>query len=103
MPLSFKIESVAHSKIRQFTDDSSEAFAAVCRRHLGDTRMLAGIIPYGDTMFNEFQLRRFLLPELEAVLAADDLSVGEVAVIEQVRDAAKEAVRARGYLYVTGD
>jgi hypothetical protein len=64
--------------------------------------MLASIIPYGDTMLNEFQLRR-LLPELEEVLIADKLSAAEVAVIERVRNAAKEAVRARGYLYVMGD
>jgi hypothetical protein len=102
MPLSFRIESVAHSKIRQFTDDSAESFAAICRRHLGDTHMLASVIPYGDTMFNEFQLRR-LLPELESVLDADELSTAEVAAIERVRDAAKEAVRARGYLYVMGE
>ena len=102
MPLSFRIESVAHSTIRRFTDDSAETFAAVCRRHLGDTHILAGIIPYGDTMFNEFQLRR-LLPELEEILDSDELSTAEVAVIERVRDAAKETVRARGYLYVMGD
>jgi hypothetical protein len=102
MPLSFRIETVAHSKIRQFTDDSAETFASVCRRHLADTHMLASIIPYGDTMLNEFQLRR-LLPELEEVLIADKLSAAEVAVIERVRNAAKEAVRARGYLYVMGD
>ncbi len=102
MPLSFRVQSQTHKELHRLADDKNETFATICRRYICTTHTLGGIVPYGDTMFNEFQLRT-ILDELSTIERSGTLTESEIVMVNLVREAAKEAVQARGYLLSCGD
>lgn len=61
--------------------------------------LLSCISEYGDTMFNILQMRR-LLGEIETISA----SVPRMApTVDSLEELIHEAIRKRGYLWISGD
>jgi hypothetical protein len=74
---------------------SLERMVADCR----DSPLLAGVHPYGDTMFNVVQLQR-LSAELDAIVHRSPQLESDVAMLKTVFE---EATRSRGYVWISGD
>jgi hypothetical protein len=74
----------------------------VCKDVVGKSCTLGFVVPFGDTMFNSFQLRDFVA-DLDAALDARRLSPEQSRTLAEIRAAADEAMRMNGYLLIVGD
>jgi hypothetical protein len=102
MPLAIRVQTVAHNIIRTLGDDAEGTFMALCRSAVGSSSTLGFIAPYSDTMFNAYQLKQFVV-EVDAAAQGASLSKEQLAHLAMIRDAAEEAIRRNGYLYIVGD
>ncbi|MCP2316519.1 hypothetical protein APR12_001856 [Nocardia amikacinitolerans] len=64
-----------------------------------ETSLLRGIYPYGDTMFNRYQLG-LILDQIEGIEVRTD---AERQAVDLLRRAASIALRVNGYLLFIGD
>jgi len=102
MPLSIKVQSVAHNALRTIGDDAQGTFMALCRASVGGSCTLGFVAPFSDTMFNTFQLKQFLV-DLDEAAERAGLSDDQHALVQAIRDAAQEAIQKSGYLLIVGD
>ena len=102
MGLSFRVESVAHNSVHVLTGDKSGAFMRICKESIGKTQMLGYVIPFGDTMFNSFQLTQFIV-ELDEAVSQRTFSDDDLEILKKILGAAEEARKINGYLVVLGD
>ncbi|WP_406302977.1 hypothetical protein OHA61_11305 [Streptomyces sp. NBC_00885] len=96
MSLDFHVRDLRHDQIEVFGDSPDDSFRRMCDR-APDTSLRSGVLAHGHTMFNSFQLYRFV-EELEG-LPEQEMT----PVIQRVLDAARLAIRKSGYLYFVGD
>lgn len=96
MGLGIRVNGLGGEPLGFFTDDLEESFRKMCDR-APDNSLRRGVMQYGDTMFNSFQLYR-LIDELEA-LPANEMT----PTIQRVLDSAYLARRKSGWIYITGD
>jgi hypothetical protein len=66
---------------------------------LPSTMLLRGVHPYGETYFNMIQLG-FLIEQIDELV---EHYPDQTAMLEVIAEAAREAIRARGYLKFSGD
>jgi hypothetical protein len=102
MPLAIKVQSVAHTDLRTVGDSADGIFMDVCKDAVGKSCTLGFVVPFGDTMFNSFQLRQFV-EDLDSALGARRLSPEHTRVLAEIRTAAEEAIHMNGYLLIVGD
>ena len=97
MPISLKVENQIHDVIRLITKPITE-LRTFCVK-LPESNLLRGIDPWGDTYFNEVQLR-YVLAELPAL---SEKYPEHEEMLQVIGEAAEEAIMARGYLKFVGD
>ncbi|MCX4513369.1 hypothetical protein OHA27_24220 [Streptomyces sp. NBC_01619] len=96
MSLDIYVRGLRHDQIDVFGGSPDDSFRRMCDR-APDTGLRSGVLAHGHTMFNSFQLYRFV-EELESLPEE-----GMTPAIQRVLDAAKPAIRTSGYLYFVGD
>lgn len=78
---------------------TSQQLSSVLEKARPAHGLLAGVHPYGDTMFNSMQLSQ-VLQELET-LAESFPDLG--AAVATLKDLMQEVISDRGYLWLSGD
>lgn len=63
---------------------------------------LGFVEPHANTMFKRFQLHQFLV-DLDEAAGRAELTEPQHDDMQTIRNAAEEAIRANGYLYILGD
>jgi len=102
MALNIYVENRNHDRVRSLVDDADGSLMAACRSAIETSCVLGSVSPYGDTMFNEHQLKR-LLVELDEVVRQGSSSPAQRRLLQELDDAAREAIQIHGYLFISGD
>ncbi|MGX5214885.1 hypothetical protein ACWKT3_40455 [Streptomyces violaceus] len=95
MPLVVYVEDQNHERMAKTHEDRKETFLALCEA-APDGSVLKAVSRYGDTMFNEIQLKRFVaelnrLPENK-----------KNSTVRKLMAAAEFAIASHGYLFFVG-
>lgn len=95
MPLVVYVEDPNHERMAKTHEDRKETFLALCEA-APDGSILRAVSRYGDTMFNEIQLKRFVaelnrLPENK-----------KNSTVRKLVAAAEFAIATHGYLFFVG-
>ncbi|KND34731.1 hypothetical protein [Streptomyces acidiscabies] len=96
MGLDIYVKDVRRDELEYISDDAEDSFGVMCRQ-APETSLRRGVMQHGQTMFNSYQLYRFV-EELEALPSSE-----VTPKIQQVLDGARRAIRKSGYLYFVGD
>ncbi|MGP2441169.1 hypothetical protein [Streptomyces sp. JW3] len=89
------MEDQIHARMAKTHEDRKETFLALCEASSEDS-MLRAVNRYGDTMFNEIQLARFVA-ELRALPPEKQNST-----VRKLVAAAEFAIASHGYLFFEG-
>lgn len=98
MPIRVIIQDRNHGEVASYADDLEGTFSGL-RAVAPPGSLLKSIDPYGDTLFNLYQLE-FLIAEIDAMPVR---SASEQSIWNELRNAAHLAIRNRGYLSFIGD
>ncbi|MER6709226.1 hypothetical protein [Streptomyces fumanus] len=89
------MEDQIHSRMAKMHEDHRGTFLSLCEASPEDS-LLHAVSRYGDTMFNEVQLERFVAELNE--LPAEKMN----STIRKLAAAAEFAIASHGYLYFQG-
>ncbi|MCP2290972.1 hypothetical protein [Nocardia amikacinitolerans] len=98
MALDIVVQDINHAEEHRFGDDADETLFRLCAAQ-PEASLLRGICPYGDTMFNRYQLG-LILDQIEGIEVRTD---AERQAVDLLRRAASIALRVNGYLLFIGD
>jgi len=95
MPLVVYVEDQNHGRMAKTHEDRKETFLALCEA-APEGSILRAVDRYGDTMFNEVQLKRF-------VAELNQLPEGKRnSTVRKLVAAAEFAIASHGYLFFVG-
>ncbi|MFK0117147.1 hypothetical protein [Streptomyces sp. NPDC090994] len=95
MPLVIYVEDQVHARMAKTHEDRKETFLSLCEASPEDS-MMRSVSRYGDTMFNEAQLVRFVAELNELPPEKQNSTVRKLAA------AAGFAIASHGYLFFEG-